>query len=144
MHQTILAPVDGSDESFKAAEYAVELAVSDDATVHALFVMEAKPAYTRYGIGALEDEPSEEQREYAEDSVERVAELAAESGVDCVTEVTRGVPHETIAEHAREIDADVIVMGKHGEDWGGLEDLVMGSTTERVARRTDVPVTIVE
>ena len=55
--------------------------------------------------------------------------------------VTRGHPVEEILEQAEKRNCDLIVMGTHGH--GVLEDVLMGSTAQRVIRRSQKPVLVV-
>jgi nucleotide-binding universal stress UspA family protein len=48
---------------------------------------------------------------------------------------------QTILEQAEKLDADVIVMGSHGR--GKLFDLVVGSVSAGVMRKSPVPVLVV-
>lgn len=48
---------------------------------------------------------------------------------------------ETILKSAREMHADIIVMGSHSKKW--LEKIVMGSVTENVLNETLIPMFIV-
>ncbi len=57
------------------------------------------------------------------------------------TLVTEGDPSESINEIAKAISADVIVMGSHSRKW--LEQIAMGSVTEKVLRHTSIPMFIV-
>ncbi|MCG3116971.1 MAG: universal stress protein [Candidatus Manganitrophus sp. SA1] len=52
-----------------------------------------------------------------------------------------GVPSVEIIQTAKEVGADLIVMGTHGRK--GLSHVVMGSVAERVAREAPCPVFIV-
>jgi nucleotide-binding universal stress UspA family protein len=56
----------------------------------------------------------------------------------CTTEVVVGIPFEQIIRRAREIKADLIVVGTHGQT--ALEHALMGSTAERIVRRSEIPV----
>ncbi len=56
----------------------------------------------------------------------------------CETLVTSGDPAEQVLETARDLDADLIVMGTHGRK--GLSHLVLGSVAERVVRESPIPV----
>lgn len=141
MYQTLLTPIDGSDEALNAAQHAIDLAAGTDADLHVLYVMESKPSFTRVGYSGLEDEiVNEEHAEYAQNHLDEVAEKAAERDVPCSTEIKTGTPHSKILEYATDIQADAIVMGAHGHDWGGVEQMVLGSTTDRVNRNATVPV----
>lgn len=55
--------------------------------------------------------------------------------------VKEGNLADTILDTAKELNADVIVMGSHSQKW--LENVLMGSITEHVLRHTDIPLFIV-
>lgn len=141
MYDTVLVPTDGSDISLAAAEEAVEL-TADGGTVHALSVIEELPLHKQSGRGAkLEAKDRTDERAHLEAATDRIEELTEAAGVDCVTTATEGVPYREILGHAEEIDADAIVMGKRG--LGAAANDLMGSTTERVARRASTTVVTV-
>ena len=48
---------------------------------------------------------------------------------------------ETILNTAKEMNADIIVMGSHSRKW--LENIIMGSTAEDVLKTTTIPLFIV-
>jgi nucleotide-binding universal stress UspA family protein len=53
-----------------------------------------------------------------------------------------GNPYEEIVSAAKEISADLIVIGSHGHT--GLGRLLLGSTAERVAKYAPCPVLVVK
>jgi nucleotide-binding universal stress UspA family protein len=56
-----------------------------------------------------------------------------------ITTVTyTGFPHVEIINSAKEVNADMIVMGTHGRT--GLSHVLLGSVAERVIRTSDIPV----
>jgi len=57
------------------------------------------------------------------------------------TELKEGDFADSILAAAKEMHADVIVMGSHSRKW--LENIVMGSVAEKVLRHTSVPLFIV-
>lgn len=57
---------------------------------------------------------------------------------DLRAEVLRGVPSDAILEYASDHGVDALAMGTQGRT--GLERYLMGSVTERVLRRSEVPV----
>jgi nucleotide-binding universal stress UspA family protein len=57
------------------------------------------------------------------------------------TIVARGKPVDVIVKTAEERDCDLIVMGSYGH--GGLAGAIMGSTAQRVLRRSKRPVLVV-
>lgn len=138
MYQHILVPTDGSTEAEKGVAHALELAASIDATIHALYVVEkgGNPWLSE----SMEDQ-MDRAREYGQEITDDVADRAADAGVDAVTAVRVGPDiHVKINEYAEEEDVDLIVMGSgyHGK-FGGL----LGSTTEKLLRSADVPVTTI-
>jgi nucleotide-binding universal stress UspA family protein len=57
------------------------------------------------------------------------------------TLVKEGDIAKTILNTAKEVQADVIVMGSHSQKW--LENIVMGSVTEKVLNLSSVPLFII-
>lgn len=55
--------------------------------------------------------------------------------------VNDGDPAETIIKVAKECHADIIAMGSHSRKW--LENIIMGSVTEKVLHHTSVPLYII-
>ena len=134
MYDRILLPTDGSDANSRAVEQAVGLARETGAGLHVLFVLEDVPSAPE----TMDDAVEGELREIGEAAIEEIEERAEAAGVDLVTEMREGVPHETILEYAEEADIDAIAMGTHGRS--GLDRYLLGSVTERVVRSAEVPV----
>jgi len=134
MFDTILFPTDGSDGADAAFEHVLDVAEAHDATVYVLTVADtSRDSVTQIRgqvIDALEREGAR--------IVQEMAERASDRNVATVTEVLQGEPYSTIVDYAAVNDADVVVMPTHGRQ--GLERFLLGSTTERVVRRSDVPV----
>ncbi|ELZ35572.1 universal stress protein [Halorubrum tebenquichense] len=135
MYSEILVPTDGSPASDAAIEHAIDLADRYDARLHALYVVDGA-AYSSLEAGAevvvdaLESE--------GEAATGRVADAAADAGVDCVATVASGTAYQSIHDYVDEHGIDVVVMGTHGRK--GLDRYLLGSVTERVVRTSDVPV----
>ncbi|SEQ40681.1 universal stress protein [Natrinema salaciae] len=132
MYQDVLIPTDGSDGTRRSINHGVTIASRFDATIHALSVVPEGP------LGTLQ---TDEAIPAAERAVERVETEATREGVDTVTAVERGVPHEEILAYADDHGIDMIVMGTQGRT--GLDRVLVGSVTERVVRMADVPVVTV-
>ncbi|USZ72149.1 universal stress protein [Natronosalvus halobius] len=136
MYECILVPTDGSVEGERAVEYAIDLARLHDATVRAIYVVNA----ANYGGLPMEtawDGITDALREEGEAAVERVVELAPDD-VIVETQVLEGSPSRVIVAEAQPEKCDLVVMGTHGR--GGIDRLLLGSVTERVVRRAGVPV----
>lgn len=134
MFDRILFPTDGSDGADAAFGHVLDLAADHDATVHVLNVADTThDSVTRVGrdvVDVLERE--------GEDVVDAAAERAADRGVETVTAVLQGGVDETIVTYAAEREVDLVAMPTRGRQ--GLDRLLLGSTTERVVRRSPVPV----
>lgn len=57
------------------------------------------------------------------------------------TYVKKGEYAETILDAAKELHADIIVMGSHSKKW--LENILVGSVTEKVLHHSKIPLFIV-
>lgn len=55
--------------------------------------------------------------------------------------VKEGDYADTILETAKEVDADIIVVGSHSQKW--LENILMGSVAEKVLHDTSIPVLMI-
>jgi len=66
----------------------------------------------------------------AEANVKKAKAAAAKDGVDAEGMIYGGKPPEAIIQAAKDISADLIVLGSHGKT--GVEKLLMGSVAERV------------
>lgn len=137
MFDTILVPTDGSRAARRAAEHAIELAKASDATVHAMYVMDMGDVdFVAVPSDIAETRTRMEKK--GQGYTDEIAEMAEEAGVECVTVVRSGIPEETILEYAHEHGVDLISMGKRGRS--DPDKLLIGSTTQRVVARSDVPV----
>ncbi|ELZ05699.1 universal stress protein [Natrialba asiatica] len=134
MDDSLLVPVDGSDPARAALKQALDIAVDTGATVHVLHVVPANESrLLQFGdrdIDVLEDE--------GEEIVDRARSAADERNVAVVDTIVQGEPQEQILTYAESHSVDCIIMGAHGRH--GLEEYILGSTTERVVHRSAVPV----
>lgn len=137
MYDRILIPTDGSEEARKAVDHGIDLAAALDASVHALFVVESRLASLPSDSMRQVDEREEWER-YGEEVTDEAVADAEARGVSGVAAVERGTAHGEIGEYANENEIDCIVMGTHGRN--GVQDVILGSVTERVVRTANVPV----
>ncbi|QLD85623.1 universal stress protein [Natronomonas halophila] len=134
MYDRILLPTDGSDATNPAVDEAIGLARETGAELHVLFVVEDIP----YAPEMMDDQVEGQLREIGEDAIQDIRERASEEGVEVVSALREGAPHNSILGYADEEGIDAIVMGTHGRS--GLDRYLLGSVTERVVRTADVPV----
>lgn len=138
MYNEILFPTDGSEGADAVFDHVLEIADAHGSRVRVLNVADTnQPSVLRKG-GDVIDVLKKEGKRIVGDAADR----ARERGVSVITEVIQGEPYRTIVDYADSHGMDLIVMPTHGRR--GLERFLLGSTTERVVRRADVPVLTVK
>jgi nucleotide-binding universal stress UspA family protein len=138
MATRILVPVDGSERSREACDFAVrEHPEAEFVLLHVI-----NPTEAGYSASASFPAASEEWYEHAkEDAAELLEELETENeGTAVTTDSVVGKPARAIVEYAAEHDVDRIVMGSHGRS--GVTRILLGSVAENVVRNATVPVTV--
>lgn len=143
MFKTFLVPTDGSEDSIKAANAAVELAKQVDGRVVFLSVAESYPFPPISDSAYVGGSEAYEQRafELAQQHVSKLTRLAAAAHVPCETAVANGInPHEEIVKAAQQYHCDAIFMATHGRR--GLSRLFAGSVTQKVIAHSTVPVMV--
>lgn len=140
MYDKILVPTEGSKRAEMAAEEAIELAEALGSEVHFLYVVDSSVT-----AGLPEDAAWEQLEALLQDEgenvVSRLQDRAEESRVKTKGVVREGPPYREIVDYTEENDIDLIVIATAARK--GLDRLLMGSTTERVIRHTDRPVTVI-
>jgi nucleotide-binding universal stress UspA family protein len=134
----ILVPVDFSETSRHAIEYALDLAGKLGASLEMVHVYQL-PMYTMPD-GSLLAGPEVTARisEKAQATLDELAQQFQGRGVELGTHLREGMAHSEIQRAARDLECDMIVMGTHGRS--GLGHLLLGSVAERVVRTSEVPV----
>ncbi len=136
--ERILVAIDGSEGSDRAFAKALELAELMRARLTALAVEGPLPAYAAT-IGEV-DEVKREKDAFFRRLLGRAREQAESRSVEIELELRPGHAAELIVRVAREVEADLIVLGHRGHF---LRDHLLGSTADRVAENADCPVMIV-
>ena len=138
-----VVPIDGSDQSRHALEYAFSVFPDVETTVlHAIDPME-----TQYGEGQLIHSEAEYERlqQHAEQLLADAEALARDydATVRTTTIVEWGPnrPAAAILDYVDANDIDHVIMGSHGRS--GVSRVLLGSVAETVARRSPAPVTVV-
>lgn len=140
-YRTLLVGVDFSPACLSALERAVDLARKLESRLEVVHVAEAiQPAvpFSKRNRAAVE-RMQKELLASAAAELERV--VGEPDEVELVTRVLTGVPSREIVDHARKINASMIVLSNTGQR--ALEKLLIGSTADRVLRRAQRPVLLV-
>lgn len=137
MYDTILIPYDGSNEGKKAATHGIELAAALGADIHALYVIDLPGAPRALALRDDEEEMRERYREYGEDVLSEIEEIAGDHGVGCTKAFRTGSVSDEIVDYADVEEMDAIVMGSA---YRGKLGNILGGTADRVVRTATVPV----
>ena len=138
MFDRILLPVDGSDTSQRAQQYAKLLAGAYDAEIHALFVLEEESVPDDGEASYDVDQVHSELRETADETLESAVEAYSDDEVEVVTSIVAGHPTDEILEYVAVEGMDLIVLGMHPR--GRLSRFLRESVTEQVVQSAPVPV----
>jgi universal stress protein A len=138
----ILVPIDFSDCSKKALQYAIPFAKQFNARMIFLHVFPDYQA-TGWGIAIANYEPLIEG-DWQKNIETRLTTLVQEtvpSEIPVEIEVRHGAPSSEIVNVAKEMDVDVIVMSTHGHT--GRIHALIGSVAREVVRLAPCPVLVV-
>lgn len=138
MFNKILLAADGSAHSFRAAEKAINLAKgNDNAKIDIVYVVDGSTSKADVLANWNSDVNAKrkEKLKYIEDK-------AKEAEVPFEIKVLHGEPGPTIVEYANEHKYDVVVIGSRGLN--GLQEMILGSVSHKVAKRAQCPVMIVK
>ena len=132
----ILVPIDFSDASLRAMDYAKLLGEKFGAHLTLLHVVE--PAVHTYlqGQGAFDD-ASQKLIHAAREKLVALSNKAAIHALPIETLVRMGHSFSEIADTAKALGADLIVLGAHGRN---ATRATLGGTSERVLRQAACPV----
>ncbi len=135
----ILCPVDFSDFSQHALDYATALARWYDARVRVVHVAPSSaPIVSAMGGYPVPMPLIEEDVESLTKQLEAFVEPARRQGITVDAAVLQGAVVSELLSLAAGGQADLIVMGTHGR--GGFERLMLGSVTEKILRKATCPV----
>lgn len=136
----ILVPVDFSECSSKAMQYAASFAKQFGAEIVLLHVIQS-PVYSEgavVAVTAMFDDAS-----IRDAATKQLSEWRnrIRPGAAVKVNVRSGVPYHEIVQAAEETNTDLIVIGTQGRS--GLARMFIGSTAERVVRHAPCPVMVV-
>jgi len=139
--QTILFPTDFSDVSRKALTSIKEMQQCGVKKVILLHVVDQRSfeAMERYSDF---HEMEQSILEGAREELRAVEQELSASGLETEVRVEVDIPVRKILEVEKEGDVSMIILGSHGKS--NLEEMFLGSVSEKVARKCKRPVLIVK
>ena len=142
-YKSILVPIDFSDHSKLALQYALELAelYNSEITLFHAFEQQMHPSFYASGKTSMFEIDSELKQRAAE-AMTRFRNESGKPAIDTKFAFAEGAAYHEIVEYTKKKHFDLLVIATHG--LRGLEHFLIGSTTEKVIRHTEIPVLTVK
>jgi nucleotide-binding universal stress UspA family protein len=139
----ILVPVDFSPNSLRALAFAVSL-VDPSGEIYLLHVIDADfvTRLSEEGFGEAEAATAQ-LRQKAEAQLQEILDNLPEPKPRMDSMVVIGKPFAEILRLASDLDFEMIVIGTRGRRRADIEEMLFGSTAEKVLRAASVPVVCV-
>jgi len=139
--QNIVVAVDFSEPSNRALRTAIEIARKERATLHIVHALELPtPIYSTYAFEVPGNYMAAARAE-AQRLLEDAVKDATECGVTAQSHLCATPASTALADSARELGADLMVVGTHGHT--GLKHFALGSVAERIIRHASCNVLVV-
>jgi nucleotide-binding universal stress UspA family protein len=140
--KTILAPIDFSPATRDVVQTAVQLAQPLGAHVVLLHSLQPPMITTDYGIGLeILQETLAINEKAAIRQLNHLKTVLTAKGIVADTVLVNGFAATHIVEQAVNLKADYLILGSHGHT--ALYDLLVGSTTHAVLKKSPCPVIVV-
>ena len=137
---TLLVPIDFSEDSRKALEYALALKKEFGAQLHLVHVCDYDRAPSTIEVAALALSRAELRSHWTAELRKFAAELEARLELKYL-HVANGRAYHEICRLAEKLGADLIVTSKRGHT--GFKHVLLGSTAERVVQHSPCAVLVV-
>lgn len=137
----ILLAVDGSDCALRAARFLVRILEGAKAGEIHVVNVQAPLAYAEVLTAEQQTVVERSKRELGAQTAAGATDLLAAASLPCKLHVVVGEPGTAIAQLARQLGCELIVMGTRG--MGAITGVVLGSVAAKVVHLADVPVTLV-
>ena len=138
MYRRILVAIEHSSADATIVDHVRELAGLTHAQLLLVHVADGWAARNFDQLKLRESEEMQDDRRY----LEALTEKLRAAGIETEWLLAMGDPASEILRVAREVNADLIAMATHGHR--GLEDLVRGTTVNRVRHEATVPVLLLK
>jgi len=135
--EKILVPLDGSENSFRGLDAAIYHAQKSQAEITAINILPNMPEMYR-------DAPpySEKAQKDAEIMMTEAKKRTSENDVQFQEKIIRGSTGKELVEFAEDYNFDLIVIGSRG--LGSVKEAFLGSVSNYIAHKSNVPVLIVK
>ena len=142
MKLKILVAVDLSAATARVIQVTERIARGMSGEAWILHVAEAEPDLVGFDAGpkVVRDQVAKEFREEHK-QVQEYADTLREAGIEATALLIRGPIVETVLKEAERLEVDLVIVGSHG--FGALYDLLVGSESRGILKKSEVPVLVV-
>ena len=136
----ILVPIDGSSNSVRGLEKAIEFARDSNSSITILHIAILPPVYT---IGHSKDKVkislAKKEQKFVQDAEDR----CTNQNISCTTKIIYGYdPAYDIEQFTKKYKHDMIVIGAKGKST--LKRLFLGSVSSYLVQTSKIPVTVIK
>lgn len=138
----ILVAIDFSKVTERIVDVVAAIPGRESAEVFLLHVAAPEPDFVGYEAGpeVVRNQVAAELRREHE-RLQELADQLRDAGIATTAIMIPGSTVETIFAQARKRGAELLVIGSHGH--GAVFDLLFGSVSEKIVRRSSIPVLVV-
>lgn len=144
MINKILVPTDFSEQAENALRVAADLARKHHSEIYLLHMLELPMQLIDGASGGSKSDLPEALffMKLAHQKFENMMNADFLKGISVHETVEFNGAFEGIMDYAKKYETDLIVMGSHGTS--GLQELFIGSNTEKVVRHSEIPVLVIK
>ncbi|KAF2340081.1 universal stress protein [Flavobacterium tistrianum] len=138
----ILVPTDFSEHAEDALKVAAQIAKKNNSELILLHMLELPQQSNDAVLGGTSIPETMLFMKKANETLDEVASRNYLEGIPVTEIVKMDKPIHGITQISKDYDIDLIVMGSHGSS--GVEELLIGSNTEKVVRNSEIPVLVIK
>ena len=143
MFRKILYPTDFSDRSKKALTYLTQLKAAGTEEVVILHVVDTRNLHIPEIFSMLDlSLLGEKQAAAAAKEAKKIAGKLNDAGIKTTIRIEKGIPFQEILRVEKEESVSLVVIGSHGAS--NVEQMLLGSVSEKVIRKSKAPVLVVK
>lgn len=138
----ILVPTDFSEHAEDALRVAAQIAKKNNSEIILLHMLELPQQSNDAIVGGTSIPETMLFMKKANETLDEVASREYLEGIPVTEIVKMDKPIHGITQISKDYNADLIIMGSHGSS--GVEELLIGSNTEKVVRNSEIPVLVIK
>ncbi|MDR7208098.1 universal stress protein [Flavobacterium piscis] len=138
----ILVPTDFSQHAEDALKVAAQIAKKNDSEIIILHMLELPHQMNDAILGGASIPETMLFMKKANETLDEISARTYLDGIPITEIVKMDKPIHGISQVSKDYEIDLIVMGSHGSS--GIQELLIGSNTEKVVRNSEIPVLVIK